>query len=91
MTAAKSPKFRRRALNLVSQVIPVAQVARDLGACSGFVCLLACEDLSSLEGCLSCRKRFLWNWALTWLRLPGGPMGTSPVISRSSSHAFSAS
>jgi hypothetical protein len=39
MPAPKSPEFRRRALDLVAQGNPVAQVARDLGspsrACAG--------------------------------------------------------
>lgn len=32
MPAAKPPEFRRRALDLVAQGEPVAQVARDLGS-----------------------------------------------------------
>ncbi len=60
--------------------------------CPEFDCLLACEDLSSLEGCLSCRKRFRSSSAAMWSRLPDSAMHRSlksPVISGSRSHVFS--
>ena len=37
MPAAKSPEFRRRALDLVSQGNPVSQVAKDLGISESYL------------------------------------------------------
>ncbi|MBU6213998.1 MAG: transposase [Actinomycetales bacterium] len=48
MPAAKPPEFRRRALDLVGQGVPVAQVARDLGISGS--CLrrwMAVDDVDS--------------------------------------------
>lgn len=48
MAAAKPPEFRRRALQLVSEGIPVAQVAKELGVSeSGVRRWLAQDDSSS--------------------------------------------
>jgi transposase-like protein len=38
MPAAKSPGFRRRALDLAAQGNPVAQVAKDLGISESYLC-----------------------------------------------------
>lgn len=62
MPAARSPEFRRRALDLVSQGEPVAQVARNLGISeSGLRRWMAQDDIDSgrSEGLTSAEKREL--------------------------------
>lgn len=62
MPAAKPPEFRRRALDLVEQGEPVAQVARNLGISES--CLRrwmdqAAVDAGAKEGLTSAEKREL--------------------------------
>jgi transposase-like protein len=62
MPAAKSPEFRRRALDLVEQGEPVAQVARNLGISES--CLRrwmgqAAVDAGHREGLTTAEKREL--------------------------------
>lgn len=62
MPAAKSPEFRRRALDLVAQGEPVAQVARNLGISeSGLRRWMAQDDIDAgrAEGLTSAEKREL--------------------------------
>lgn len=62
MPAAKSPEFRRRALDLVAQGEPVAQVARNLGVSeSGLRRWMAQDDIDAgrTEGLTSAEKREL--------------------------------
>jgi transposase-like protein len=62
MPAAKSPEFRRRALDLVGQGEPVAQVARNLGISeSGLRRWMAQDDIDAgrTEGLTSAEKREL--------------------------------
>jgi len=62
MPAAKSPEFRRRALDLVGQGEPVAQVARNLGVSES--CLRRWMEIDAVdsgrkEGLTSAEKREL--------------------------------
>lgn len=62
MPAAKSPEFRRRALDLVAQGEPVAQVARNLGISeSGLRRWMAQGDIDAgrAEGLTSAEKHEL--------------------------------
>ncbi|WP_158865257.1 transposase [Leifsonia sp. AG29] len=62
MPAAKSPEFRRRALDLVAQGEPVARVARSLGISeSGLRGWMAQDDIDAgrAEGLTSAEKREL--------------------------------
>ncbi|ARJ07597.1 transposase [Cnuibacter physcomitrellae] len=62
MPAAKSPEFRRRALDLVAGGEPVAQVARNLGISeSGLRRWMAADDVDTgkAEGVTSAEKREL--------------------------------
>lgn len=62
MPAAKSPEFRRRALDLVDQGEPVAQVARNLGiseSCLRRWMSQAEVDAGHREGLTSAEKREL--------------------------------
>lgn len=62
MPAAKSPEFRRRALDLVDQGEPVAQVARNLGiseSCLRRWMSQAEIDAGHREGLTSAEKREL--------------------------------
>lgn len=62
MPAPKSPEFRRRALDLVAQGEPVAQVARNLGVSeSGLRRWMAQDEIDSgrAEGLTSVEKREL--------------------------------
>lgn len=62
MPAARSPEFRRRALDLVEQGEPVAQVARNLGiseSCLRRWMSQAAVDAGHREGLTSAEKREL--------------------------------
>ena len=62
MPAPKSPEFRRRALDLVEQGEPVAQVARNLGiseSCLRRWMAQAAVDAGQREGLTSAEKREL--------------------------------
>ena len=87
MPAPKPPEFRRRALDLVEQGEPVAQVARNLGISES--CLRRwmeqeAVDAGRKEGLTSAEKRELVelrrkNRVLRWRsRSSSGPRPTSP-------------